>query len=240
MPISAVNPRAILRHWPKLAIVVALAAMLVPLLIAAFREMERAEQKRDIKMAMHQIGIALHNYADIYGRFPEPVQRDKQGRPLGSWRMAILPFMAMGYDMPYTERWDDPEFRWRSMEPHRDFCFRQDMPDRRRLHTNIVAITGPGTFFELGKFTPGTSNIIVAIEVAESGYHWMEPGDLSMDEVTPAIMKGVHGDGLHVLCASAAVHFISADAPFEDVKKFFAVENSGKYNLQEVLGPYIR
>lgn len=242
MPTSAVNSRALLRHWPKLAIVVVLAAILVPLLMHVLRRIERDRQAGDIKNSMHQIGIAFHNYIDVYERFPEPVQRDREGRALASWRTTILPFMGMDYLIEYAERWDDPANRWRSMSAHPDFCFRDDLHDRRRLHTNIVAITGKGTFLDFGKFDPhmGTSNLIVAIEVADSGYHWMEPGDLSIDEVTPEIMKGLHGDGVHVLCADVSVHFISADAPLEDVKKFFTVEGSGKYNLEEVLGPYLR
>jgi hypothetical protein len=143
--------------------------------------------------------------------------------------------------MDYAPRWDDPRNRWRSMTPHPDFCFRTDLEDQRRLHTSVVAITGPGTPFGVGdesmKFSaPGDT--IIAIEVANSGTHWMAPGDLSIDEITPEILKGIDGDGVHVLCNQVSIYFLSADAPIEVVKKLCTVKGAEEMDFETALAGY--
>jgi hypothetical protein len=40
---------------------------------------------------LRQIGLALHNYHDKYGCLPPAYIADKNGRPLHSWRVLILP-----------------------------------------------------------------------------------------------------------------------------------------------------
>ncbi len=42
---------------------------------------------------LKQIGIALHTYHDVYGHFPPPAIYDRNGKPLLSWRVALLPFL---------------------------------------------------------------------------------------------------------------------------------------------------
>src|SRR6185295_2767398 len=39
------------------------------------------------------IGLAMHNYHDTNQRFPAAAIYDKQGKPLLSWRVAILPYL---------------------------------------------------------------------------------------------------------------------------------------------------
>ena len=41
---------------------------------------------------LNQIGLALHNYHDAYGAFPPAMVAAKDGRPMHSWRVLLLPF----------------------------------------------------------------------------------------------------------------------------------------------------
>ena len=42
---------------------------------------------------MKQLGLAMHSYHDAYRNLPPAAICDKDGKPLLSWRVAILPFV---------------------------------------------------------------------------------------------------------------------------------------------------
>ena len=58
---------------------------------------------------LKQIGLAIHNYHDNLGAFPSRAFTSKDGKPLLSWRVAILPFIEEGplYEQfKLDEPWD--------------------------------------------------------------------------------------------------------------------------------------
>jgi len=192
--------------------------------------------------SFRQIALALHNHHDASKRFPPAVRTDELGRPLSSWRFLLLPFIeAMMLDWDYNARWNDPANRWLASSPFHAYCFSERGDSAERLHTNVVAITGPGTAFEddrASRIGELTSDLIMVIEIADSGIHWAEPGDLHIDEVPESITSGIDGDGVCVLFVDGTVFCVSHDVPFNDLKKFFTVESAKKYDREEVLGPY--
>jgi hypothetical protein len=225
------------------ALAVVLAVGVAALLIfPAVRAARIAAQRAQRANCLKQIGLALHNFHDTYRRFPLAVHRDEAGRPLSSWRFHILPFLqAIMRDYDYSARWDDPANEWLTSEPLDVFCFRTNRPEPECLHTNVVAITGPGTVFDgdreccLGDID--SEDTILAIEIAESGTHWAAPGDLAIDEITPTILEGLDGEGVPVLFANGAVRFVSAEVPLEDFKKFLTIEGAMKYDAEQILHP---
>ena len=63
---------------------------------------------------LHQIGLALHNYVETYGRLPHAVVRGKDGQPLYSWRVPLLPFLehdGLYRQFRLDEPWDGPHNR---------------------------------------------------------------------------------------------------------------------------------
>jgi Protein of unknown function (DUF1559) len=42
---------------------------------------------------LQQIGLAVHNFHDTFGAMPANAIRDKAGKPLLSWRVALLPYL---------------------------------------------------------------------------------------------------------------------------------------------------
>src|SRR5271157_2215344 len=59
-----------------------------------------------------EIGLALHRYHQANGCFPPAYIADKNGKPMHSWRVLILPYME--YDTLYrrldlTQPWDAPK-----------------------------------------------------------------------------------------------------------------------------------
>ena len=60
---------------------------------------------------LHQIAIALLNYQDVHGRLPPAVVKSKDGKPLLSWRVLILPYLGEGNlykEFKPDEAWDGP------------------------------------------------------------------------------------------------------------------------------------
>jgi hypothetical protein len=60
---------------------------------------------------MKQLGLALHNYAAANGHLPPAVSRGPDGKPLLSWRVAILPYLEeeqLYKQFHQDEPWDSP------------------------------------------------------------------------------------------------------------------------------------
>ncbi len=140
---------------------------------------------------MKQVGLALHNYKDAYGRFPPAVVRDANGRPLYSWRVLILPFMEQSelYNQFHLdEAWDSRHNR--ALLSRCPLEYRPIGVDVPEGGTFIQVYVGPGTAFEnplgeplalgaksTGNFPDGTSETILAVEAGES-VPWSAPFDL--------------------------------------------------------------
>ncbi len=230
------------RYSCALALVIALgvfALLLFPAVRAARIAARRLERARCLRL----VGLALHNFHDNYRRLPLAVRRDEEGRPLSSWRFQLSVYVE-GWmrDIALDKRWDDTENEWLTGEPLYCYCL-QDLhdapPSSDRLHTNVVAITGPGTAFDGDRecrLEDIDSDTILAIEIAESGTPWAAPGDLSIDEVDASILEGLDGLGVLVLFADGEVWFVRSNTRFEDLKKFFTIEGAKKHDREQVLG----
>ncbi len=66
-----------------------LIALLLPAVQAAREAARRAQCQNNLK----QIGLALLNYESTFRSFPPAVFTDDHGKPMKSWRVAILPFL---------------------------------------------------------------------------------------------------------------------------------------------------
>src|SRR6266851_218430 len=57
---------------------------------------------------LRQIGLALNSYHEVHGHFPAAAIRDKDGQPLLSWRVALLPFLEaedLYHEFRQDEKW---------------------------------------------------------------------------------------------------------------------------------------
>ena len=63
------------------------------------------------KNNLKQIALALHNYHQANGCFPPAYIADKNGRPMHSWRVLILPYLELDHlykQYNFNEPWDGP------------------------------------------------------------------------------------------------------------------------------------
>jgi len=227
--------------WRTVAFFLVLAgiiAVLIPSVRAGRQAARRTQRCNNLK----QIGLALHNYADVHGTLPPALLRDAQGRLLSSWRLRIGPYIESSGLWSYCmQRWNGPQTPVWTLIPIHIYCFGDGMHLLGESETNVVAITGPGTAFDgdrpcaIGNLPPGA---ILAIEIKDFGFSWAEPGDLEIREIPETITRGIDGDGVHVLFADAAVWYLRKEVPLDDLKKFFTVAGAKQFDREQVLGPY--
>ena len=141
-----------------------------------------------------QIGLALLNYEQAHRTFPPAYSADKDGKPLLSWRMLILPYLeeaALYKEFRLDEPWyseHNKTFIGRMPEVYKGpFC---KLP--RVGMTNYLTVRGEKTMFPGSKgisfhdITDGCSNTIMTVEVGDDrAIIWTKPEDLQYDEQNP-------------------------------------------------------
>ena len=79
----------------------------------ATAQVEKAALRARTLNQLKQIGVALHAYHEAHGRLPAARVEGKDGRPLHSWRVELLPFLGedekkLHAEFKLDEPWDSP------------------------------------------------------------------------------------------------------------------------------------
>jgi hypothetical protein len=163
------------------------------------------------------VGLALHNYHEVHGRFPPAVVYGKDGQPLYSWRVLILPYVegqALYEQFKFDEPWDSPHnIRLLSPVPHIYASSRRSMKTEADC-TFIQAITGKGAAFEdprgqrMSSFTDGTPNTLLVVETRPAA-PWSKPADVVFTPDGPLPeLGGVFKDGFRALTADGSRRYM--------------------------------
>jgi hypothetical protein len=177
----------------------------------------RAQSSNNLK----QIALAWHNYASANGKFPEDI-KSKDGMPLLSWRVAILPYLEQNVlyqEFKLDEPWDS-EHNKKLMEklPQNLRSPAQKGGDWKTTYLAPTGMAGKAHIGVLGtKFqdiTDGTSNTFLVVETNdEAAVEWTKPDDLKVEPRDP--LKGLIGhyeQGFLAAFADGSVRFISRGA----------------------------
>ncbi len=199
-------------------------AMLLPAVQASRTAARRAQSVNNLK----QIGLALHNYHSTNNHFPPVATRDKSGKPLLSWRVAILPFIEQSgifTEFKQDEPWDSPHNK--ALLERMPAVYAVPGASAEPGMTFYQGFRGRGTIFDpsskdgvgLREITDGTSNTIAVVEAREA-VPWTKPdADVPFDDVAPPTkaeslrkLPTLLGDhfpgGFNALFADGSVRFI--------------------------------
>ena len=186
-----------------------LAVMLLP----AISNINELTRKTTCTSSLKAIGVAMRTYHVRHGRLPPPYVTDSKGRPLYSWRVVLLPFLAE--DALYQrfhrdEPWDSPHNR----------ALAEEMPNvyrcpcrgsSARASTNYMVVVGEHTAFpgpvglREAEFRDSLCNTLLVVETDGPGVCWTSPIDISVSTMTypgdPRAGQGIggppgHGTGL--------------------------------------------
>ncbi len=176
--------------------------------------------------------MAVATYNDMHGSLPPPFIADANGKPMHSWRVLLLPFLEQKqlynkYD--FSEPWNGPNNRkLASQIPH---VYRCPCEPQTGTTTSYVVVTGNGTAFptngqlKYSDIGDGSAFTILIVEIANSDINWMEPRDLTFDQMdfeinSPGNMgiSSGHKGGATVALADGSTSFLSNETPSSTIR----------------------
>ncbi len=184
-------------------------ASLTTALAGSIVKMREAAERMTSVNNLRQIAIAMHNYHATHNHFPAHAIYSADGKPLLSWRVAILPYIDQDNlyrQFKLDEPWDSEHNKklLKMMPPV------YEMPGGKAKDPHATfyqAFVGTGSVFEgdkgmrLADITDGTSNTILVVEAGEA-VPWTKPDDLKYDSAKPLPKLGgpIQGDFNAAFC----------------------------------------
>lgn len=189
----------------------------------------------DSQNNLRQIALAMHNYHDTYGHLPPAYSTDKDGKPLLSWRVLILPYMEQSalYDRFHLDEPWDSDHNKKLLDI---VIETYSAPGSKNDHTktNYQTVRMEGSPFEGAKggrfaeITDGLSNTIMVVETAdEKAVIWTKPDDFTPDAMKPtAGLVGLRKGGFLTAICDGSVHTLSGAMTAKNLLNFF-IRNDG-------------
>jgi hypothetical protein len=214
-----------------------LAAAVLAALAVAVAGCAGGVARQDNDNNLKQLVLAMQNYNDTYRKLPGPATYDKDGKPLLSWRVALLPFVEeekLYQDFHQDEPWDSEHnkallgrmpkvyacpVRGRAGEPNSTF---------------YQVFVGPGAAFEEHKevrlpvdFPDGTAVTILIVEGAKA-VPWTKPEDLVFNPDGPLPeLGGAFPDTPMVAMADGEIRVLSKKGLGQKTLRAAITRNAG-------------
>jgi prepilin-type processing-associated H-X9-DG protein len=189
-------------------------------LMPATRSAREAARRSQCTNNLKQISLGMLNYHETYGQLPAAAITDKNGKPLLSWRVTILPYLESSplySQFHLDEPWDSPHNLSLLTPTPNVYVCPSDKTWKPGM-TGYQAVIGPSTAFtpdftplSFQDFTDGTDKTVLVGETRRL-FPWTKPEDLPFD--TPDALAGLgshhgyHDNGFNVLFADGSVHFL--------------------------------
>ena len=185
---------------------VAGVALVMVLIFPAVAKVREAAARMQTTNNMKQVGLAMHNFHDVYKAFPMPTgYQTKDGKPGLSWRVALLPYLEneMLYrQFKLDEPWDSPHnMALIPLMPKVYTVVGADQANAEGL-THFQVIKGRNFLFDdnytgkkplppfgllgrpMSEIRDGTSNTLM-VALVKTPVPWTKPDDLDGDDGAP-------------------------------------------------------
>jgi hypothetical protein len=192
------------------------AAPILAALVARAREQaKRAQEMNNLR----QILLAMHNYDSLNNSFPAAANFDRNGKPLLSWRVHLLPFLNqqdLYKQFHLDEPWDSDHNK--KLIERMPAVYRSQLSQAPAGRTTYLAPVGKAMLFTgeakgiaISNVTDGTSQTILLVDADdEHAVIWTRPDDLKIDASKPSAgLRCCEGRYL-VGFVDGSVHRISA------------------------------
>jgi hypothetical protein len=206
-----------------LGLVVCIPVM-IALLLPAVQQAREAARRTQSKNNLHQMGLAMHNFHDVEQHWVSGGTLAEDGTPLHSWQTHLLPYM----DQAYLHQSINMEVPWNDPANASIFYTRipaYQHPSQAELTTtegygathyagNQLVLL-PNSQLTIRDVTDGTSNTIVAGEVAGGFRAWGDPANvrdpgLGINSAPNGFGSSSPG-GCHFLLMDGSVRFVSEE-----------------------------
>ena len=224
------------------AVSVAVVGVLVALLLPAVQAAREAARRNQSMNNLKQIGLSLLNYENAYNQFPARAVFDKEGKPLLSWRVQMLPYLeesALYKQFHLDEPWDSPNNKPLIARIPPTFCNPARPVDGK---TNYLAPVGPGLMFEgtssrkMNQITDGTSNTILVVEANEErAVEWTKPDDLDVNLDKPLAGLGqFNPNGILAVFGDCHVDRLPNDISPDVLKALFTIGGGEPVSVDQI------
>jgi hypothetical protein len=184
----------------RVVLIVILALGLVAIiLLPKLAHVHQATKRMLCASRLRQVGIAMHNYHKDHGHLPPAVVYGKDGQPLYSWRVVLLPYLEEGQlykEFRLEEAWDSPHNGALLARMPKVYAPADDV--KTEPYTTFCQVfVGEGAAFEHNrkvtleeiKEGDGLACTILAVEAGEA-VPWTKPVDLPFGADKPLPLLG--------------------------------------------------
>ncbi|HEY2827053.1 MAG TPA: DUF1559 domain-containing protein, partial [Pirellulales bacterium] len=161
-----------------------IAGFLMPAVAASREAAMRSQSMNNLK----QLALAMYNFLAAKKHFPPAAIRDKDGKQLLSWRVAILPFLeedSLYKEFHLDEPWDSEHNK--TLIAKMPAVFRDPHENHASTNSSYFMPRGKGLFggseegWKMSEVTDGKANTIMLVE-AKRDIPWTKPEDIEIDD----------------------------------------------------------
>jgi prepilin-type processing-associated H-X9-DG protein len=213
-------------------VTVAVVGVLIGLLLPAIQAAREAARRATSTNNLKQLYLAMLMNENATGKFPARANFDKNGKPLLSWRVHILPYLggdALYKQFHLDEPWDSPHNK--ALIAMMPAFFRNASSTAPAGKTTYLGVSGKGLFFDgdkprtIADIRDGTSNTLAIVEANDDqAVIWTKPDDWEPGAANPLAGLGrAHPRGFNAAFADGSVRFLPATIDPDTFKALLTV-----------------